>query len=360
MGVSDDDIAVRKGVWGPWAARIVFGSFVGYLIWALFALGARAVHFLEPLPGMSLVPAISVAFGWWASSTLMLNITGGFVLYSHVLMAWLVAWIAWLFGGKSPKTRIGMINSKANRFWGALHAVSVLVWYLIGMGAGAYVGGLLAWAIIQNTFALQLVPQSPGPWPGLDAGFNNQAVALELIVGTILGAMITFFYLRDRAHKIPQAGAFIVGGATLLGFNVSGPAFDIFLWVFAHLAACTPSGSPTCFSTADPWNWVYPTGTLVGPLLGVIIGYIIHAMYPTVKKALEETKSTINGSVGESFAGAPRRGPSAPTNGQVDFAASVPLTSSTPDMGELEDAVFGGSNPQVAPRTAGGYGVVDH
>ena len=343
MGVSDDDIATRKGGWGPWAGRILFGSFAGYFVWALFALGVRAVHAYEPLPGFSLIPAAAVAFGWWASSTLVLNITGGFVLYSHVLMAWLVAWIAWLFGGKSPKTRIGLINSNANKFWGRLHVVSVFVWYLVGMGAGAYVGGLLAWAFIQNTFQLQLVPHSPGPWPGLDASFNNQAVALELIVGTVLGAMITFFYLRDRAHKIPMAGAFIVGGATLLGFNVSGPAFDIFLWVFAHLAACTPSGAPACFSAASSWNWVYPVGTLLGPLLGVILGYIVHALYPAVKKVLEDSKGMANTGVNESYAGA-RATPAG--NGPQGYVQSgAPLVSNgAPNMQELDDAVFGAAD----------------
>lgn len=288
MGVSDNDVAVNRKTWGFWALRIGFGSFFSYLIFAFFALGSRGVHFLEPIPGLSIIPAIATAGGWWAASAWFLNITGGFVMFSHVFAAWFVAWIAWLFGRRSTDTRIGKINANANTFFNALHIVSVLFWYGIGMIAGSYVAGLLVWAIIDNVFALQFMPHTPGPWPGFDDSFNNAALAVELITGTILAGMITYFYLRNKAHKIPQAGAFIIGAATLLGFNISGPQLDIALFIGAWLAACTPAGAPACFSAAEPFLVPYLVSDFLGPIIGVILGYIIHAFYPKVKTVLRE------------------------------------------------------------------------
>lgn len=286
MGLTDDDIAWRSSSRMSWAMRIMFSSFLTGMFFGVLMHWVRGAQLFTSDPNFPLIPAFisggSVFLLSWATR----RMNGGFVHWTQVFSIYIVNFLLAQIGvGKTSANKEGLLAT-ADSFVRRLHVISLL-WYLF-LGIGQFAGGILAWGIL-DAFSpagtiMGYTQYTPGPFPGFSAGFTGQAFAVEIISTVIISAVVTYFYLINRADYVPAALGLSVFVTTALSFNISGGAFDVVWWVASSLAACVPPGVSPCFIGASQWWWAYTFGPLLGSILGVIIAVLVHRFSPVVRE----------------------------------------------------------------------------
>ena len=330
MGLSESDIAYRPGLWGSWAARLFFGSLFASFFWAVLNVAIRGIQ-IAAADTSPLVPAFVAGGSYFLLAWAFLRVNGGFIYWTQVLALYVVGAIAYALGAEHRYIQNGQIMTErifagANRYVKNLHAVS-LVWYSLAMIAGSYLGSLFAWGITDGW----VVPSpnfdqsvyAPGAFGTPDAGFVVRALIVEIIGMIIISAVVTYFYLIDRADLAPAAGGFAVFVSTLLAFNISGGAFDIVYWTFHHLAVCT--AGTVCFAGASQWWGVYLAGSLGGAGIGVILALVVYLLSPLVRAGL--TMQSGVASTAQAVNSARQQFASRQTSVPMGTDASVPMVA---------------------------------
>jgi hypothetical protein len=246
-----------------YAMQIMLSVFASTALFVFLIASLRAVQPFMTSPGDNVLFGLGTTFAFLVASLPFIYFNGGFVLWEHVLTAWVVGGIAYWV---APR-----IHRNSNVLYKAL-AFLPLVYYTLG-NIGGLLGATFEWLIFGNAgqgFAIM----SPGPWPGYDASFALQAFAAEAIAAFFVGIFVYFLYIRDRILFVPIALAFGYGAMGLLLFSVSGGAFTLWTWVWTNTVACwTPLG---CFpDQTNVWWYAYVFGPLTGMVLAAIVAYIV-------------------------------------------------------------------------------------
>ena len=263
--------------------------FLSTFFFTVLALGARAAQGINALPDLPVMPAIVIAAAFMVATHRNINVTGGFLYWSHMLATLIVGTIVRIVV-RSSNTR-SKLYKHADRQWMNLD------WSRALTATFAQILAFILGSAVIYSFAgsdIEFILHAPGPFPGPGVVAPLQAFFMELLGAAALGWVLTFYALSgyspiseggDGKNKEYKKGvklaAYLLAGVIAISWNYSGGCFDAPLWVVEHFVVAVILGNPLFAGTIDFW-WVYIFGNLSGWVIGVSLGYVSRSIDSTV------------------------------------------------------------------------------
>jgi hypothetical protein len=327
MGLHAEADAMVTGKWGNPTLRLLAGAFLAGFFWQLVYMWIRGQNLLGSEIGNPLIPAIvsGITYGVVAFATRKLS--GGFVFFTNAFMTFFVCAavrhfnMGRFFWHEGREKRLAMFAGSSPTIK-KFHIVSVF-WYLIGLFAGYYVGGLTAWGVLDSfsfdAATLNQTVAAPGPFPGGDSNFAGRAFLVEILVTFFIGVVTVSGHLMNESKWAASTGGCVVFVSILLTYNTSGSGLDTLAWFVGHLVVGT-SGGNTAFTGLTLWWWAYTFGPMIGYFFGAVFALGLFMAY--------------QGSEAEAItAGGRSSGMNSRAVDAVDFAANSYTQYPAPNMG---------------------------